>query len=100
LGTHEAAFYLLMNDEVMISLDAKMIRYEELGKIKESVAEQSLVAQIIDGILVAFYLTMDRVERFDYSASAWSEGFSFVAPRPGEENRLFAFIGPFQPTVS
>lgn len=42
---------------------------------------------------------MDRVERFDYTASAWSEAFSFVAPRPGQESRLFAFIGPFQPMV-
>ncbi|XP_046453793.1 ionotropic receptor 93a-like [Daphnia pulex] len=42
---------------------------------------------------------MDRVKRFDYTASAWSEGFSFVTPRPDEESRLFAFIGPFQPAV-
>ncbi len=42
---------------------------------------------------------MDRGERFDYTASAWSEAFSFVAPRPGQESRLFAFIGPFQPMV-
>ncbi|EFX85981.1 hypothetical protein DAPPUDRAFT_98390 [Daphnia pulex] len=69
LGTHEGAFYTLMNDKN------------------------------VDGLLVAFYLTMDRVERFDYTSSSWSEGFSFVAPRPGEESRLFAFIGPFQPMV-
>jgi glutamate receptor, ionotropic, invertebrate len=43
---------------------------------------------------------MDRVERFDYTASTWSEPFSFVAPRPGEESRLFAFIRPFQPMVT
>jgi ionotropic glutamate receptor len=42
---------------------------------------------------------MDRVKRFDFTASAWSEGFSFVVPRPEEESRLFAFIGPFQPLV-
>ncbi|XP_046454942.1 glutamate receptor 3-like [Daphnia pulex] len=66
---HEAAYYLLMNDKN------------------------------IEGIAVGFYPTMDRVKRFDFTASAWSEGFSFVVPRPEEESRLFAFIGPFQPLV-
>jgi len=43
---------------------------------------------------------MDRVERMDFTSHTWSEGFSLIVPRPEEESRLFAFIGPFQPTVS
>jgi hypothetical protein len=30
----------------------------------------------------------------------WVDGFSLIVPKPGEESRLFAFIGPFQPAVS
>ena len=29
----------------------------------------------------------------------WSEALGLIVPRPGEEIRLFAFIGPFQPKV-
>nr|CAH0101189.1 unnamed protein product [Daphnia galeata] len=76
MGTHDAAFNLLQNDNTL-----------------------TVVSQNCDGIINAFYLTMDRAERFDYTASAWSEGFSFAMPRPGEESRLFAFVGPFQPRV-
>jgi hypothetical protein len=54
----------------------------------------------IDGITPCFYLTMDRVERFDFTTFIWSEGFRLIVPRSGEESRLFAFIGPFQPMVS
>jgi hypothetical protein len=43
---------------------------------------------------------MDRVERMDFTSHTWSEGFSLIVPRPAEESRLFAFIGPFQPTAS
>ncbi|KAK4012523.1 hypothetical protein OUZ56_024762 [Daphnia magna] len=53
----------------------------------------------IDGLANSFYLTMDRVARMDYTFLTWGDGFSLVVPRPGEENRLFAFVGPFQPTV-
>lgn len=48
----------------------------------------------------AFYLTMDRVERMDYSFFTWVDGFSLVVPNPGEESRLFAFVRPFQPWVN
>ncbi|XP_046454085.1 ionotropic receptor 93a-like isoform X2 [Daphnia pulex] len=68
-GTHEASFYQLINDKN------------------------------VDGVLCSFYLTMDRVERMDFTSHTWSEGFSLIVPRPAEESRLFAFIGPFQPTV-
>ncbi|KAI9556275.1 hypothetical protein GHT06_018849 [Daphnia sinensis] len=69
-GTHEASFYQLIND-------------------KE-----------IDGISCAFFLTLDRIKRMDYTSSfVWVDGFSLVVPRPGEESRLFAFTRPFQPTV-
>ncbi len=51
-------------------------------------------------MLCSFYLTMDRVERMDFTSHTWSEGFSLIVPRPAEESRLFAFVGPFQPTVS
>jgi ionotropic glutamate receptor len=59
----------------------------------------TVISQNFDGIMVGFYITMSRAERFDYTASAWSEGFNFAMPRPGEESRLFAFVGPFQPRV-
>ncbi|XP_045036265.1 glutamate receptor ionotropic, kainate 3 isoform X2 [Daphnia magna] len=68
-GTHEGLYYQLINEEA------------------------------IDGIASSFYLTMDRVTRMDYTFPTWADGFSLVVPRPGEENRLFAFVGPFQPTV-
>ncbi|XP_046657326.1 glutamate receptor ionotropic, kainate glr-3-like isoform X4 [Daphnia pulicaria] len=69
-GTHEASFYQLINDKN------------------------------VDGIVCSFYLTMDRVKRMDFtSQQTWSEGFCLIVPRPVEESRLFAFIGPFQPTV-
>ncbi|XP_032796243.2 glutamate [NMDA] receptor subunit 1 [Daphnia magna] len=68
-GTHEALFYQLINDKN------------------------------IDGITGSFYLTMDRAERMDYTFHTWSDGFRLVVPRPGEESRLFAFIGPFEPMV-
>ncbi|XP_046453943.1 ionotropic receptor 93a-like [Daphnia pulex] len=69
LGTHAAAFYQLQND------------------------------QDINGIVPSFFLSMDRVERFDFTSFIWAEGFRLVLPRPGEESRLFAFIRPFQPWV-
>nr|CAH0101184.1 unnamed protein product [Daphnia galeata] len=80
LGTHEAAFYQLMND-------------------KTSYEQFFVGLKNIDGITPCFYLTMDRVERFDFTTFIWSEGFRLVVPRSGEESRLFAFIGPFQPMV-
>jgi hypothetical protein len=43
---------------------------------------------------------MDRVERFDFTNFVLAEDFRLVVPRSGEESRLFAFIGPFQPMVS
>ncbi|XP_046454702.1 glutamate receptor ionotropic, kainate glr-3-like isoform X2 [Daphnia pulex] len=58
-----------------------------------------LMNQDVDGIVGAFYLTMDRVERMDYSFFTWTDGFSLVVPNPGEESRLFAFVRPFQPWV-
>jgi ionotropic glutamate receptor len=42
---------------------------------------------------------MDRVERMDFTFHTFSDGFSLVVPKPEEESRLFAFIGPFQPNV-
>lgn len=36
----------------------------------------------------------------DYTFHTWSDGFRLVVPRPGEESRLFAFIGPFEPMVA
>ncbi len=59
-----------------------------------------LFEQSIDGINSAFVITLDRKERMDFTYMAWSEGFGLVVPSPEEESRLFAFIGPFQPTVS
>lgn len=53
----------------------------------------------IDGILCAFYLTPDRIERMSFTFPTWAEGFNMVVPKPGHESRLFAFIRPFQPTV-
>ncbi|XP_057378577.1 probable glutamate receptor [Daphnia carinata] len=69
-GTHEAAFYQLINDKD------------------------------IDGIATNFYLTLNRMQRMDYTTHyGWADGFRLVVPRLGEESRLFAFIGPFEPTV-
>lgn len=36
----------------------------------------------------------------DYSFFTWVDGFSLVVPNPGNERRLFAFVGPFQPWVN
>lgn len=55
--------------------------------------------QDVDGIACSFFLTMDRVERMDFTFHTFSDGFSLVVPKPEEESRLFAFIGPFQPNV-
>nr|CAH0108320.1 unnamed protein product [Daphnia galeata] len=68
-GTHEALFYQLINEKD------------------------------VDGIACSFFLTMDRVERMDFTFHTFSDGFSLVVPKPEEESRLFAFIGPFQPNV-
>ncbi|KAI9553418.1 hypothetical protein GHT06_021322 [Daphnia sinensis] len=69
-GTHEAAFYQVVNDEN------------------------------VDGIATNFYLTVSRMERMDYTTHhGWVDEFRLVVPRSGEESRLFAFIGPFKPTV-
>ncbi|KAI9553417.1 hypothetical protein GHT06_021321 [Daphnia sinensis] len=69
-GTHEAAFYQLINDED------------------------------VDGIATNFYLTLNRIQRMDYTTHhGWVDGFRLVVPRLGEESRLFAFIGPFERTV-
>ncbi|XP_045035563.1 glutamate [NMDA] receptor subunit 1 isoform X3 [Daphnia magna] len=69
-GTYEAAFYQVVHDED------------------------------IDGIAQNFYLTMNRVQRLDYTTHpGWVDGFRLVVPRLGEESRLFAFIGPFEPLV-
>nr|CAH0107515.1 unnamed protein product [Daphnia galeata] len=40
-----------------------------------------------------------ETQRFDFTTFIWSEGFRLIVPRSGEESRLFAFIGPFQPMV-
>lgn len=43
---------------------------------------------------------MNRVQRLDYTTHpGWVDGFRLVVPRLGEESRLFAFIGPFEPLV-
>ena len=54
----------------------------------------------IDGISSGFYVTLDRKERMDFTSFTWSDDFGLVEPRPGEESRLFAFIGPFQSMVN
>ncbi|XP_057374698.1 ionotropic receptor 93a-like isoform X2 [Daphnia carinata] len=69
-GTNEAAYHQLTDDEA------------------------------VDGIICGFGLTLDRMKRMGYTSSfVWVDGFSLVVPKPGEESRLFAFTGPFQPTV-
>ncbi|XP_046461499.1 uncharacterized protein LOC124207902 [Daphnia pulex] len=69
-GMHEAAFYQLINEKK------------------------------IDGIPCAFFLTQDRINRMDYTSYfVWVDGLSLIVPKPGEQSRLFAFIGPFQPSV-
>ncbi|XP_032779707.2 ionotropic receptor 93a isoform X1 [Daphnia magna] len=66
----------------------------------EAAYHQLIEEKDIDGIICAFGLTLDRMKRMDYTSSfSWVDGFSLVVPRPGEESRLFAFTGPFQPTV-
>ena len=57
-------------------------------------------SQNIDGIACSFYVTMERKEMMDFTLfPAWYEVFRLVVPAPEEENRLFAFIGPFSLTV-
>lgn len=36
----------------------------------------------------------------DFAYFMWAEPFTLVVPRPGEEPRLFAFIWPFQSSVT
>ena len=56
--------------------------------------------QNIDGVSGAFIITLDRKNRMDWAnMPVWSEALGLIVPRPGEEIRLFAFIGPFQPKV-
>ena len=55
--------------------------------------------QNIDGIASGFYLTLDRIEKMDFTFFVLSEGFGLIVPSPGEESPLFAFVRPFQPTV-
>lgn len=69
-GIHEAAFYQLVNDKD------------------------------IDGIASSFYVTLSRMQRMDHTTHhGWVDGFRLVVPRSEEQSRLFAFIGPFEPTV-
>ena len=56
--------------------------------------------QNIDEIATGFYLTLDRIERMDFTFLVLSEGFGLIVPTPGEESRLFAFVRPFQPMVA
>ena len=57
-------------------------------------------SQDIDGIVCSFYVTMERKEKMDFALfPTWFEVFRLVVPAPGEEYRLFAFIGPFSSTV-
>ncbi|EFX69520.1 hypothetical protein DAPPUDRAFT_258443 [Daphnia pulex] len=36
----------------------------------------------------------------DYTSFfVWVDGLSLIVPKPGEQSRLFAFIGPFQPSL-
>ncbi|XP_046454961.1 glutamate [NMDA] receptor subunit 1-like isoform X1 [Daphnia pulex] len=53
----------------------------------------------VDSITSTFHLTADRVAKNDPTSFIWTEGMTLIVPRPEEENRLFAFIGPFQPMV-
>lgn len=92
LGTHEAAFYQLQNDQV-IQIKLCSINLSELRLNIKNYKD-------INGIGTCFFLTMDRVERFDFTSFIWAEGFRLVLPRPGEGSRLFAFIRPFQPWVN
>ena len=47
-----------------------------------------------------FIFTPDRYEKVDFAHPYWAETQDLVVPVPGEENRLFAFIRPFQPMVN
>lgn len=97
LGVIDAAFYQLENDKVTTMRNF----VADLSNTRHSFWEIiSSFSKDVDGILGAFYLTMDRKQRFDYTYIVWSEDFFIISPVPGEENRLFAFIGPFQPMVS
>ena len=54
----------------------------------------------IDAMCAGFIITIDRKEKMDFVYAIVTDLWTIVVPVPGEESRLFAFIGPFQPMVS
>ena len=55
--------------------------------------------QNIDAVNDGFIITVDRLEKMDFTYMIWAETQDLVVPKPGEESRLFAFVRPFQPMV-
>lgn len=43
--------------------------------------------------------TPERIKKVDFAYMTWAEPYAIVVPQPGMEDRLVAFIRPFQPTV-
>jgi ABC-type amino acid transport substrate-binding protein len=57
-----------------------------------------LFAQV-DALLNGLTATPERKKWVDFTYMIWTEPWTMVVPRPGEESRLFAFTKPFQSKV-
>jgi hypothetical protein len=54
----------------------------------------------LDGSSRFVIATYDRMKSTDFAFFVWAEPLAMVVPRPGEEPRIFAFVYPFQSTVT
>lgn len=54
----------------------------------------------VDGSGVGMIITPERKEKMDFAYLIWTEPYTIVSPRPGEEPRVFSFVWPFQANVS
>lgn len=57
------------------------------------------IGKEVDSTLIGLAITPERYEKMDFTFYHWIEPYSMVVPRPGEEEKIFAFIRVFQPTV-
>lgn len=56
--------------------------------------------QEADAAIGGFIITPKRFETLDFTFMTWVEPYNLAVPKPQPKSRLFAFIRPFQPTVS
>lgn len=54
----------------------------------------------MDAYVNGLVATPERKRKVDLTYFIWTEPYSMVVPRPEEYSRIFAFVYPYQSTVS